>query len=39
MKLIILDSDGVINQDSDDYIKSLEEWIPIPGSLDAMARL
>ncbi|MBK8637187.1 MAG: D-glycero-beta-D-manno-heptose 1,7-bisphosphate 7-phosphatase [Chromatiaceae bacterium] len=39
MKLIILDRDGVINQDSDDYIKSLEEWIPIPGSLDAMARL
>ncbi len=39
MKLIILDRDGVINQDSDDYIKSLEEWVPIPGSLDAMARL
>ncbi|MBP6735681.1 MAG: D-glycero-beta-D-manno-heptose 1,7-bisphosphate 7-phosphatase, partial [Chromatiaceae bacterium] len=39
MKLIILDRDGVINQDSDDYIKSLEEWAPIPGSLDAMARL
>ena len=39
MKLIILDRDGVINHDSDDYIKSLEEWVPIPGSLDAMARL
>lgn len=39
MKLIILDRDGVINQDSDAYIKSEEEWIPIPGSLDAMARL
>ncbi len=39
MKLIILDRDGVINQDSVDYIKSLEEWVPIPGSLDAMARL
>ena len=39
MKLIILDRDGVINQDSDDYIKSPEEWIPIPGSLDAIARL
>jgi D-glycero-D-manno-heptose 1,7-bisphosphate phosphatase len=39
MKLIILDRDGVINEDSDDYIKSPEEWIPIPGSLDAIARL
>jgi D-glycero-D-manno-heptose 1,7-bisphosphate phosphatase len=39
MKLIILDRDGVINHDSDGYIKSLEEWVPIPGSLDAMARL
>jgi D-glycero-D-manno-heptose 1,7-bisphosphate phosphatase len=38
-KLIILDRDGVINQDSDDYIKSLDEWIPIPGSIDAIARL
>ena len=39
MKLIILDRDGVINEDSDDYTKSPEEWIPIPGSLDAIARL
>ena len=39
MKLIILDRDGVINEDSDDYIKSPEEWRPIPGSLQAMARL
>ena len=39
MKLIILDRDGVINQDSDEYIKSPDEWIPIPGSLDAIARL
>ena len=39
MKLIILDRDGVINEDSDDYIKSPEEWVPIPGSLDAIARL
>ena len=39
MKLIILDRDGVINQDSDEYIKSPEEFIPIPGSLDAIARL
>lgn len=39
MKLIILDRDGVINEDSDAYIKSPEEWIPIPGSLEAIARL
>lgn len=39
MKLIILDRDGVINQDSDDYIRSPEEWVAIPGSLDAIARL
>lgn len=39
MKLVILDRDGVINHDSADYIKSLAEWIPIPGSLDAIARL
>lgn len=39
MKLIILDRDGVINQDSDDYIKSVDEWIPIPGSIAAIARL
>jgi len=39
VKLIILDRDGVINEDSDAFIKSPEEWIPIPGSLDAIARL
>ncbi|MCK9388994.1 MAG: D-glycero-beta-D-manno-heptose 1,7-bisphosphate 7-phosphatase [Sulfuritalea sp.] len=39
MKLIILDRDGVINHDSDQYIKSPEEWKPIPGSLAAIARL
>jgi D-glycero-D-manno-heptose 1,7-bisphosphate phosphatase len=39
MQLIILDRDGVINEDSDDYIKSPEEWRPIPGSLEAIARL
>lgn len=38
-KLVILDRDGVINQDSDDYIKSAEEWMPICGSLEAIARL
>jgi len=39
LKLIILDRDGVINLDSDDYIKSPEEWIPIPGSIEAIADL
>lgn len=39
MKLIILDRDGVINHDSDEYIKSPNEWVPIPGSLEAIARL
>jgi D-glycero-D-manno-heptose 1,7-bisphosphate phosphatase len=39
LKLIVLDRDGVINQDSDEYIKSPEEFIPIPGSLEAIARL
>ncbi|SEK79092.1 D-glycero-beta-D-manno-heptose 1,7-bisphosphate 7-phosphatase [Ectothiorhodospira marina] len=39
MKLILLDRDGVINQDSPDYIKSPEEWTPLPGSLEAIARL
>jgi D-glycero-D-manno-heptose 1,7-bisphosphate phosphatase len=39
MKLIILDRDGVINFDSDAYIKSPAEWRPIPGSLEAIARL
>lgn len=39
MKLVILDRDGVINYDSDAYIKSPAEWVPIPGSLEAIARL
>ena len=39
MQLIILDRDGVINQDSDNYIKSVDEFIPLPGSLEAIARL
>lgn len=39
MKLVILDRDGVINEDSDAYIKSPAEWVPIPGSLEAIARL
>jgi D-glycero-D-manno-heptose 1,7-bisphosphate phosphatase len=39
MKLIVLDRDGVINYDSDQFIKNPEEWKPIPGSLEAIARL
>lgn len=39
MSLIILDRDGVINHDSDDFIKSPAEWEPIDGSLEAIARL
>ena len=39
MQLIILDRDGVINEDSDDFIKSPGEWQPIRGSLEAIARL
>jgi len=39
MKLVILDRDGTINHDSDHYIKSLDEWRPIKGSIEAIARL
>jgi D-glycero-D-manno-heptose 1,7-bisphosphate phosphatase len=39
VKLVILDRDGVINYDSAQFIKSPEEWKPIPGSLEAIARL
>jgi D-glycero-D-manno-heptose 1,7-bisphosphate phosphatase len=38
-KLFILDRDGVINADSDDFIKDLREWRPLPGALEAIARL
>jgi D-glycero-D-manno-heptose 1,7-bisphosphate phosphatase len=38
-KLIVLDRDGVINYDSDDYVKSVDEWIPLPGSIEALAKL
>jgi len=38
-RTVILDRDGVINFDDDAYIKSADEWIPIPGSLEAIARL
>jgi D-glycero-D-manno-heptose 1,7-bisphosphate phosphatase len=38
-KLVVLDRDGVINADSDAFIKSPDEWVAIPGSLEAIARL
>src|SRR5690625_3871708 len=37
-KLVVLDRDGVINEDSPDYIRSAQDWRPIPGSLEAIAR-
>lgn len=39
MKLVVLDRDGTINHDSDQYIKSPAEWKPLKGSLEAIARL
>ncbi len=39
MKLVILDRDGVINKDSSSFIKTPDEWLPIKGSLEAIARL
>ena len=39
MNLIILDRDGTINEDRDDYVKSADDWVPIPGALEAIARL
>ena len=38
-RLVILDRDGVINEDSDDYIRNEEEWVPLPGSIEAICRL
>tara|TARA_R110002110_G_scaffold205066_7_gene417065 strand:- start:198629 stop:199201 length:573 start_codon:yes stop_codon:yes gene_type:complete len=38
MALLILDRDGVINQDSDQYIRNVDQWQPIPGSIEAIAR-
>lgn len=38
-KMVILDRDGVINFDSDEFIKSPDEWLPIPGSLSAIKKL
>lgn len=39
MKIIILDRDGVINYDREDFIKTPDEWLPIPGSIEAIAKL
>ncbi|SRR5690625_4410374 len=39
MAIVVLDRDGVINHDSDNYIKTVEEWQPIPGAIEAMATL
>ncbi|MFV2029946.1 D-glycero-beta-D-manno-heptose 1,7-bisphosphate 7-phosphatase [Neisseria sp. S1] len=39
MKLIILDRDGIINHDRDDFVKNVDEWMPIEGSMDAIALL
>ena len=39
MKLVILDRDGTINSDSDDFVKTSDEWLPLPGALEAIARL
>jgi D-glycero-D-manno-heptose 1,7-bisphosphate phosphatase len=39
VKLVILDRDGTVNEDSADYVKSPEEWVPLPGALEAIARL
>ena len=38
-RVVILDRDGVINEDSDRFVKSVDEWIPLAGSIDAIARL
>jgi D-glycero-D-manno-heptose 1,7-bisphosphate phosphatase len=39
VKLVILDRDGTINEDRDDFVKSADEWLPLPGALEAIARL
>lgn len=39
MAIIVLDRDGVINEHRDDYIKTVEDWVAIPGSIEAMAQL
>lgn len=39
MKLLILDRDGTLNRSRDDYVASADEWEPLPGALEAVARL
>ena len=39
MKLVILDRDGTVNEDRNDFVKSADEWVPLPGALEAIARL
>lgn len=39
MRVIVVDRDGVINRDREDYVKSVKEWQPLPGSLEALGRL
>ncbi len=39
MKLVILDRDGTINEDSDEFVKTADEWVPLPGALEAIAKL
>ncbi|OIP21466.1 MAG: D-glycero-beta-D-manno-heptose-1,7-bisphosphate 7-phosphatase [Comamonadaceae bacterium CG2_30_57_122] len=39
IKLVILDRDGTINQDSAEFIKTADEWLPLPGAIEAIARL
>lgn len=38
-RLVILDRDGVINQDSSEFVKSADEWLPLEGSIEAIAKL
>ncbi len=37
--LVILDRDGVINRDSDEFVKGADEWVPLPGSIETIANL
>ncbi|HEY0202220.1 MAG TPA: HAD-IIIA family hydrolase, partial [Burkholderiaceae bacterium] len=39
MKLVILDRDGTINQNSEEYVTCADDWLPVPGALEAIARL
>jgi len=39
MRLIVLDRDGTLNENPEDFLRSPEDWTPIPGALEAVARL